>query len=275
MHIATPHTETRRSLMWHKHLKRPYRLKVHDHGGNGPVVILLHGLASSSANWEHLVPLLKDKHRCITIDLVGFGESPKPQWYGYTIEDHIRDIHGTIKLLHLKHPVTLVGHSLGSLLATRYARLHPKRISRLVLLSPPVYMPLDTIESRSARQRTSLYLRAYRFIRTHRRVTPQNVIRLSRILPPMKFLVLNAATWIPFIRSLEQCIENQTIIEDIKHVRCPVEIFYGIFDEVIVPYNIKKLAAIREVTIHPLIVNHVVGKRYAQTVAETLAPREE
>ncbi|HSH18383.1 MAG TPA: alpha/beta hydrolase [Candidatus Saccharimonadales bacterium] len=257
-------------LLWHKYLRRPYKLHTYDHGGEGPVIILLHGLASSSANWTPFIPLLKHKYRCITIDLVGFGDSPKPQWYQYTMDEHIRDIRRTIHALKLKEPFTLVGHSLGSLIATRYARLLPRHVARLVLLSPPVYAPLDSISSRSARQRTSLYLRAYRFIRTHPRVTPQNVLRLTRIVPFLKFIVLNEATWVPFIRSLEQCIENQTIIEDIVAVEAPVDIFYGVFDEVVIPYNVRQLASLRDVQLHPMKVNHIVTKRYAELVAREL-----
>lgn len=259
--------------LWHQYLRRPYRLHVVDYNpeSDKPVIVFLHGLASSSANWDPLIPLLKDNYRCISIDLVGFGDSPKPQWYEYTMEEHIRDIHKTIRGLHLKTTFTLVGHSLGSLLATRYARNHEDRVNRLVLLSPPVYAPPDTILDRYARQRTSMYLKAYRFIRTHKRITADNIVRLSRIVPPMKFLVLNSATWVPFIRSLEQCIENQTIIQDIVKVRCPVNIFYGIFDEVVVPYNVKQLGIVPGVTLHPLKVNHIIGKRYAESVAEVLA----
>lgn len=275
MALTETNTDTRTKpkffdVLWHRYLRRPYKLTTHDHGGDGPVIILFHGLASSSANWEPLIPLLKDKYRCITIDLVGFGESPKPQWYRYTMEEHIRDIRRTIRSLKLTEPFTLIGHSLGSLVATRYARVLPQHVSRLVLLSPPVYAPLDTIESRTARQRTALYLRAYRFIRTNKNITPENVLRLTRILPFMKFVVLNEASWLPFIRSLEQCIENQTIIEDIVAVQAPVDIFFGVFDEVVVPYNVKKLASLRDVELHPLKVNHLVTKRYAQLVANKL-----
>ena len=255
---------------WHKYLSRPYKLHVVDHGGTGPVIVLLHGLGSSSANWEALTPLLHGHYHCISIDLLGFGNSPKPQWCGYLMEDHLRSIHATLGSLRLNQSFILVGHSLGSLLATRYARDHRKSVNRLVLLSPPVYAPLDVIDQRLARQRTSLYLHAYRFIRTHRRITHENIIRLGRILPQMKFLIISRATWLPFVRSLEQCIENQTLINDITGVRAPVDIFYGIFDEVIVPYNIKQLTNIQVVTLHPLRVNHMVGKRYASAVAHSL-----
>lgn len=268
--ILSDMPDTFRELIIHKYLNRPYKLHTVDHGGHGPVIIFLHGLASSSANWDGLIPLLINDYRCISIELIGFGDSPKPQWYAYTIEDHLNNIHAAIKSLKLKDPFILVGHSLGSLLATRYACVHTRRIARLILLSPPVYAPLNDIASRTARQRTSLYLRAYRFIRTHPKVTPENIARLARILPQMKFLILNKATWVPFIRSLEQCIENQTLLADIRNVRAPIDIFYGIFDEVIVPYNIKQTAKIRDVTIHPLRVNHIIGTRYAAAVAKLL-----
>jgi pimeloyl-ACP methyl ester carboxylesterase len=257
-------------VFWHKYINRPYILHTHDHGGNGPVIILLHGLASSSANWDPLIPLLKQNYRCITIDLIGFGDSPKPQWYSYTMEEHLRDIRRTIKSLNLRQDFILIGHSLGSLLATRYARKYAKNISRLILLSPPVYSPLGTIESRSARQRTSMYLKAYQYLRSNKRITVENFQRISRIIPAMKFLVVNRATWVPMLRSLEQCIEHQTIIDDIVIVRAPVDIFYGIFDEVVVPYNVMQLAKIRDVTLHPLKVQHAVGKRYAEAVAKVL-----
>lgn len=258
----------------HKLLRRPYKLHVYDHGGEGPVIVFLHGLASSSANWDSLIPLLKDSYRCISIDLVGFGSSPKPQWYRYTIEEHIKDIHYTIRSLRLKEPFILIGHSLGSLLATRYAHEHGHSVSHLVLLSPPVYSPLGSIESRAARQRTSMYLKAYRFIRSSKRVTPANIIRLTKVIPYLKFLVLDKSTWIPFVRSLEQCVENQTIIRDIVEVEAPIDIFYGAFDEVVIPYNVRQLAKLRDVTLHPLKVNHVVSVRYAKAVAHFLIHNE-
>jgi pimeloyl-ACP methyl ester carboxylesterase len=133
-------------LFWHKTLARPYRLHTETHGDSGkPIVVLLHGIAASSEDWHKLVPLLERYYYCITIDLLGFAKSPKPQWATYTMEDHLEAIHRTIRSLHFHRPVILVGHSLGSLLATRYARDHPRRISRLLLLSPPVYPPLSYI----------------------------------------------------------------------------------------------------------------------------------
>lgn len=256
--------------LWHKQLRRPYKLHVYDHGGSGPIIVFLHGLASSSANWDLLIPLLKNQYRCISIDLLGFGNSPKPQWYGYTMEDHLRSVHRTIRSLRLPPPFTLVGHSLGSLLATRYTRQHEKSVSCLVLLSPPAYPSLASIRSKAARGRTALFLKLYKFLRTHHRATPDNFARLNRMLPLPKSLKVNAETWIPFSRTLEHCIEQQTLIEDIIGVRVPIDIFYGLLDSVIIPYNIRQLESVRGVSLHPLRVDHNISKRYATAVADVL-----
>jgi pimeloyl-ACP methyl ester carboxylesterase len=266
-----------RERVWHKWFGRPYTLHYIDHGGgkkskqNRPVIVLLHGLASSSANWDLLTPLLENTHHCISIDLLGFGESPKPQWSAYTIEDHMSSVHKTIRKLRLRRPFTIVGHSLGSLLATRYASLYPEQLERIVLLSPPVYPPLKSLESFPARVRTSMYLRAYAYLRNHPRVTPENIVRLTKFIPQLKFMVLNRPTWLPLVRSLENCIEQQTLVRDIRRVHMPIDVFFGKLDEVVVPYNVRQLSKIADVRLHPLNVNHAVGKRYSTAVAKVLA----
>ena len=53
-------------------------LNVDSDVGEGPVVVLVHGIASSSATFERVIPMLSDRHRCISLDLLGFGGSPAP-----------------------------------------------------------------------------------------------------------------------------------------------------------------------------------------------------
>ena len=85
--------------------------------GEGPVIVLLHGIASSAATFKSVVPHLEEHHRCISIELLGFGESPAPPDATYTIEEHVAAIKATIDSLRLEAPFILVGHSLGSLLS--------------------------------------------------------------------------------------------------------------------------------------------------------------
>ncbi|HEY4161248.1 MAG TPA: alpha/beta fold hydrolase [Candidatus Saccharimonadales bacterium] len=259
---------------WHGTLRRPYRLHTATYGDDGkPVIVLLHGIAASGEDWHALIPLLTPHYHCITIDLLGFGRSPKPQWAGYSMEEHLRSIRRTIRSLRLPWQYTLVGHSLGSLLATRYVRRYPDDVERLVLLSPPVYPALDTIEGKLALRRTDLLMRVYRIVRGHPRMTPDNVRRLSKLGAIPHTIAAHPDTWVPFKRSLQRCIEQQTIAQDIREIRVPIDAMYGTLDAVVVGANVRALARLRDVDVHTFTGNHALGHAYAKATAKLLVSK--
>lgn len=100
--------------------------------GNGPVVVLLHGIGGTSATWEKVFGPLAERFTVIAPDLIGHGESAKPRG-DYSLGAHangIRDL-----LLALGHEsATFVGHSLGGGVAMQIAYQHPERCERLVLV---------------------------------------------------------------------------------------------------------------------------------------------
>jgi pimeloyl-ACP methyl ester carboxylesterase len=102
-------------------------------GGEGPVVVLIHGITGSSAHWEPVMPLLAERYRVIAPDLLGHGESAKPRG-DYSLGAYatgIRDL-----LIALEHPTaTVVGHSLGGGVAMQFAYQFPERCDRLALLA--------------------------------------------------------------------------------------------------------------------------------------------
>ena len=89
--------------------------------GSGPVVVLVHGITSSSATWERVMPHLADRFTVIAPDLAGHGESAKPRG-DYSLGAHassLRDL-----LLALGHEqATFVGHSLGGGIARGHSTL--------------------------------------------------------------------------------------------------------------------------------------------------------
>ncbi len=113
------------------------RLFVRMAGDSGTPIVLLHGLASSSRYWTPGIPLLAPFHRLIMPDLLGFGRSPKPFRAHYTPEEHVEYLHLALAPL-AGTPFTLVGHSMGSILALYYAAAHPEAVSGSVLISLPV-----------------------------------------------------------------------------------------------------------------------------------------
>jgi pimeloyl-ACP methyl ester carboxylesterase len=98
----------------------------------GPVVVLVHGIASRAAQWEAVMSQLGESCHVIAPDLLGHGRSAKPRG-DYSLGAHacgIRDL-----LAALGHDrVSLVGHSLGGGVALQFAYQFPERVERLALV---------------------------------------------------------------------------------------------------------------------------------------------
>lgn len=258
--------------LWHGIVGRPYRLHVaHSGERSKPTIVLLHGIAASGDDWRKVLPYLEPHYHCITIDLLGFGESPKPQWLGYTMDDHMRALYRTMNKLHLGSSFILIGHSLGSLLAARYATEHEANISRLILLSPPVYPPLSHIKSKTARKLTGLLLNIYKFLRDDPRINPESFRKLMYLAPLPRGVIKQPETWVPFMRTLKECIEKQTILQDIRGLNLPIDVCYGSLDQVVVSSNVELLARNKNVRLHTFLNTHDLTTRYGKLVAKILA----
>lgn len=106
---------------------------IYDRGGSDrPVTVLIHGLGDEADTWRHIFPALADRGRVIALDLPGFGRSDKPK-RGYGIP-FFRDV--VLELLDVLgiQRATLVGHSLGAVIAHFTALSIPARVDRLVLI---------------------------------------------------------------------------------------------------------------------------------------------
>lgn len=250
---------------------KPPLLHVAEDVGEGPVVVLLHGIASSAVTFVRVVPLLRDRHRCISLDLLGFGESPSPPDATYTIEEHVASIRATIESLRLDAPVILVGHSLGSLLAARYAAENPARVARLVLVSPPVYLSPQELGDPLARAQVGAYLKTYEFLRTNKDFTMASAATISKLFGLGAALEVTDRNWNAFILSLQNCIESQTTVADIAAVRVPIDVVYGRLDQFIAPGTMAIIEQMRHVTMHRVDVNdHAIRPRLAREVAAVI-----
>jgi pimeloyl-ACP methyl ester carboxylesterase len=101
--------------------------------GNGPSVVLVHGLMSSSRTWSGQVDRLAARHRVVAPDLFGHGESDKPPG-DYSLGAHAASLRDLFDALEVPS-ATLVGHSLGGGIALQMAYLFPDRVEAVVLVS--------------------------------------------------------------------------------------------------------------------------------------------
>lgn len=102
-------------------------------------MVLLHALGETSADWDRIAPAFAEDYTVFALDLRGHGRSDRTGTYRLT--EMRDDLLGFLALLHLA-PVTLVGHSMGGIVAYLVAQQQPKAVSRLVL--EDVLPPLPT-----------------------------------------------------------------------------------------------------------------------------------
>ena len=105
--------------------------------GHGPDVLLIHGWVSSSRMWSLMMDDLSTRFRCWAIDLPGFADSDKPGASWYSIENYEQVINAFADQFGLTR-FDLIGHSMGGMIALRFAARQPTRVRRLVAINPVV-----------------------------------------------------------------------------------------------------------------------------------------
>ena len=100
--------------------------------GEGPPILLIHGITSSSRTWKRVMPRLAEDHTVIAPDLLGHGRSAKPPG-DYSLGAYASGIRDLLVALEIPRS-TVVGHSLGGGIAMQFAYQFPERVGRLVLV---------------------------------------------------------------------------------------------------------------------------------------------
>jgi pimeloyl-ACP methyl ester carboxylesterase len=100
--------------------------------GQGPVLVLVHGLGSSSEAWRDSIRYLARGYRVVALDLPGYGKSDKPR-ADYSVEYHAAALNDLIDALGAGK-VALVGNSMGGWISAITALNHPEKVSHLILV---------------------------------------------------------------------------------------------------------------------------------------------
>ena len=128
--------------------------------GTGQPVVLLHGFATSHKYWNQVLAYLPEKDfKILMPDMLGFGQSSKPDDNDYSVDQHVEALVSSV-LNKGDSPVTLVGHSMGAMVATRIAKCYPHLVSRLILINLPLFANKEQAKQMILRDSPLLY-RAY------------------------------------------------------------------------------------------------------------------
>jgi non-heme chloroperoxidase len=101
---------------------------------DGLPVVLLHGVTDSWRSFERVLPLLPPNVRAFALSARGHGDSSRPA-HGYLLIDMVADVRAFMDAVGISRAV-IVGHSMGSMVAQRFAIDHADRAAGLVLMGP-------------------------------------------------------------------------------------------------------------------------------------------
>ena len=250
----------------HKWLNVPYRLHVEKRKSvkrPRATIVFLHGIGNKGESWQDVIAQLPDDVTAITVDLLGFGKSPRPTWAKYDVRTQARAVVTTLIGLHIRGRVTIVGHSLGSLVAIEATKRYPAIVKSLLLCSPPLYdMNKDKIRVVTA---------ALKQIRRN----PQRFIKLVAIAKKYrlanKTFTVNGENVHSYMETLQASILTQTSLNDAMHIKKPIVIIYGTADPWVKKRNLISL--VRGNSRASLITTqagHEVRGRYVKVVLKAV-----
>lgn len=106
------------------------------HDGDGPQILLVHGIGSSSGDFANVIPALSEFCQPIALDLRGHGGSSRPE-HGYHYDDYVSDLDQVLESVGLDQPIVL-GHSLGGIITLLWASAHPDMARAIIIEDSPL-----------------------------------------------------------------------------------------------------------------------------------------
>lgn len=120
------------------------RLHALDFGGQGPPLLLLHGVGGHAWMWHEVVRDLAGTCRPIALDLRGYGDSQWSPGRAYSTDQHVRDAAALLDFLGIER-VDVAGFSWGGLIGLGLAAREPNRVGHLAMIDiPPSFTQSET-----------------------------------------------------------------------------------------------------------------------------------
>ena len=254
----------------HRWLRIPYTLNIrYLQRPRKPraTLLFIHGLGNTGDAWSDVIARMPADIRIISVDLLGFGESPSPSWAVYDAKTQAKSVLATLLKLRITSPLIVVGHSMGSLVAIEMAKRYPIIVRQLILCSPPLYG-----DARKGLPRSDDILRQ---MYTVAEQNPARFVQLAAVA--MKYELINKTFNVTdenvssYMAALSAMIINQTSLRDAETLTVPTTIVHGTLDPFVVAKNLKKLHASNEnITVKQIIAGHEVKGLFARSVSKVI-----
>ena len=211
--------------------------------GQGPTIVLLHGIGASVYTWRLLIPLLSHRYQVIAVDLPGFGRSSKIAVESYDLDQQTARLQLLLDALNIKECM-VVGSSMGGALALWLGLKNPERVKRVVTLAPAIDPRLVPLKLASLAW-TSPFFKAtaanrYVFSYLLGRIMSKreliNAETIAEYLSPYQ----DPAAVHAFLKATSS-IRDHRLLMELKTLVPPLLVLWGKRDLVVREKNVKKL----------------------------------
>lgn len=213
--------------------------------------IFIHGIASDSSSFNKALEFLVEKEslcdvRLVAFDLLGAGKSYNGDDLEYTYDEQLSALRRAIGKLDTHTPIILVGHSMGTFIATRYASVYNDSANKLILVSPPIYTTQD-LEDPMFEKAVDVFRDAVS-IKNHDILTQKS-----------------------FVKSMQNIVFARDNYDALVRINIPTVLIYGDADKFIASFNIPEvLKSNSNITAIKTIGNHGVTHDKYTKIAEIL-----
>lgn len=247
--------------------------------GTGAPLVLLHGLGTNYKSWQFVLEHIDyTEHRVVALDLLGFGDAPKPKTITYTPQDHVDAIIATLDKLGIKK-AAFAGHSMGCIIAIELAATHPDRVTSLLLLGAPLYASAPKRNGwKKLLPAEGLYFSLFDELKKHPDAVQAGGTLVDELAPFVKGMEITDETWPAFHRSLEHTLMQFDTFEKSKHIHIPMIFVNGFLDMFIIRRNSKEIRRanpkfVRIIrTLGPHELTPQQGKKIAKIISKMRSP---
>lgn len=204
---------------------------------NGQTVLLLHGKNFTGFYWKNVIAFLTDAgYRVIAPDQLGWGLSTKPN-AKYTFEMLAQNNKLILDSLRIEK-TNVIGHSMGGMLATRFALMYPERTSKLILEDPlgledyRKFIPYRPIEQQYKKEQAATYASYKKYQQGYYPVwKPEYEQYVAAQAQPLKQKDFASVAWVNALTY--QMIYEQPVLYDLEKLTVPVLFIVGQLDRTI------------------------------------------